>query len=173
MRATFRSSNPPRRASLTLAVLLGLACGCSGPKIAPPPTMGDLSGAWLLETQDQPVRFVDSAGDTLSLTVGREPLRLQQGKAVSDTSLVIDMAGLFVSGAMSVSKGRYDRTEATFVTAGPSAGTLTFRAPALRFLGQWNGREFSGHFQVDEARAGKDAALLDPPRAWTLRRLDP
>jgi hypothetical protein len=135
--------------------------------------MGDLSGAWLLQTEGQPVRFVNSDGDTLSLTVGREPLMLRQGEAVSDTSIVIDVVGLFVSGAMHVSKGLDDRsTEAEFVTTGPSAGTLTFRAPALSFLGNWNGREFSGHFKIDEERAGKDITVLDPQRAWSLRRLD-
>ena len=162
----------PAFASLALPALLSLAAGCSGPKIAPPPTMGDLSGAWLLETEDLPVRFVTPAGDTLSLTVGREPLRLQQGKAVSDTSIVIDIAGLFVSGAMNLSKGRYDRTEAELVTGGAAAGTLAFRAQALSFTGTWNGQEFSGRVGVDLTRAGEDAAVLDPPRGWTLRRLE-
>jgi hypothetical protein len=135
--------------------------------------MGDLSGPWLLETDGQPVRFVDSDGDTLTLAVGREPLMLRQGPAASDTSIVVEVAGLFVSGAMRDAKSMHGRpTEAELVTAGPSAGTLTIRASTLSFLGHWDGRAFSGHFRVDLARAGADVRTLDPQRAWTLRRLD-
>ena len=53
---------------LLFSTVLVLTSGCSGPKTAPPPAMGDLSGAWLLKTESQPVRFVNSEGDTLTLT---------------------------------------------------------------------------------------------------------
>ena len=80
---------------------------------------------------------------------------------------------ILVSGVWNVPKSGHDRsTDAELVTAGPSAGTLTFHAPALTFLGHWSGQGFSGHFKIDPERAGKDATALDPPRAWTLRRLD-
>ena len=161
----------PWPATVVFTALLCLASGCSGPKTAPPPAMGDLSGAWLFESEGGPVRFVDADGDTLALAVGSEPLMLRQGQAVSDTSIVIDLAGLFVSGGRDVSKGLGGNSEAEFVTKGPSAGTLTFRASALSFLGKWNGRGFAGHFELDEERAGKDVEVLDPRRAWTLRRL--
>jgi len=134
--------------------------------------MGDLSGAWLLETAGRPVRFIDDHGDTVSLTVSSEPLLLRQGQAVSDTSIAIDVAGLLVSGSVNVSDRMNVRsTEGEFVTAGPSAGTLRFRGPALSFVGQWSDRGFSGHFDVDRESAGKNARPLDSKEAWTLRRL--
>ena len=99
-------------------------------------------------------------------------LTAPQGPAVSDTSVAVEMIGLFVSGATHMSKKIDGRaTVAEFVTAGPSEGTLSFEAPALSFEGTWDGREFSGHFRVDEERAGKDARALDPQQVWTLRRL--
>lgn len=162
-----RNVRAPALAALVAATL----AACAGPRAAPPPPMGDLSGPWLLETDGRPVRFVGADGDTISLTVAREPLLLRQGAAVSDTSIAVEIAGLRVAGAMEVTKGIHGSHDAELVTGGAAAGRLTFLAPVLTFTGRWSDDAFTGEFQVDPERAGKHARLLDEPRAWTLRRM--
>lgn len=154
--------------SLTLALTLA---ACAASRTAPAPPMGDLSGPWLLETAGEPVRFVNAQGDTTSLTVSREPLLLRQGKAVSDTSITLDIAGILVSGARKVSAGLRRKADAELVTAGTSKGRLTFFAPSLAFTGRWSEDGFVGEYRVDPAQAGRDIVVLDEPRAWSLRRL--
>lgn len=162
--------NPLPTPALALIAAAGLAA-CAGPRTAPPPPMGDLSGPWLLETDGAPVRFVNADGDTMSLSVSNEPLLLRQGDAVSDTSVAVEIAGLRVAGAMEVTKGMHRAGDAELVTAGASAGRITFLAPVLTFSGRWGESSFSGEFRVDPKQAGKDAVVLDGPRTWTLRRM--
>jgi len=159
------------RFPLSVVPLALLAAACAAPKTAPPPSMGDLSGPWLLETEGRPVRFVTADGDTVALTVSNEPLLLQQGDAVSDTTVSLEIAGLRVAGAMEVSKGISRSPDAELVTAGPSAGTLTFFAPILSFEGQWNEKAFSGEYRIDVEQAGKNVVVLDAGRPFTLRRI--
>jgi hypothetical protein len=148
-----------------------IVAACAAPKTAPPPPMGDLSGPWLLETDARPVRFVNDRGDTVSLTVSNEPLLLRQGAAVSDTSVAVEIAGLRVAGAMEITKGVSGPKDAELVTAGPSAGTLSFFAPVLSFEGRWGEASFSGEYRIDPKQAGKDVVILDAGRSFTLRRI--
>jgi hypothetical protein len=133
--------------------------------------MGDVSGAWLLETDGRPIRIVRGPADTVSVTVSREPLIVRQGEAVSDTSITLGIAGVVVVGGRGVAKGIHATADAELVTAGPLAGWLTFSAPMLVFQGKWTDGAFAGTFRVDRAQAGKDVVVLDAPREWRLRRI--
>ena len=159
-----------RVAALVVPVALVVAA-CAGPKTAPPPSMGDLSGPWLLETDGRPLRFLTADGDTVSLTVPNEPLLLRQGGAVSDTSVAVEIAGVRVAGAMEVTKGMTRSQDAELVTAGASEGRLTFFAPILEFSGRWDRTSFSGEYRIDRKQAGKDVVVLDAKRSFTLRRM--
>jgi hypothetical protein len=72
---------------------------------------------------------------------------------------------------MAVMKSVSRSGDAELVTAGASAGRLTFLAPILAFSGRWEGDAFSGELRVDPSQAGKNVVILDAPRPWTLRRM--
>jgi len=159
----------PLLGAVALAGLLLPAC--AGSRTAPPPPMGSLAGPWLLGTEAHPVRFVKASGDTVALLVSREPVVVRTGGALSDTSVAVNIAGVLVSGALSVPRGSLAGTPGELVTAGPSAGRITFTAPGLSFEGTWGEGAFAGTFRVDREQAGKDVVVLDAPQTWTLRRL--
>lgn len=158
-----------RAAAVAALALVFGACATTG--TAPPPPMGDVSGAWLLETDGQPIRIVRGEADTVTVTVSREPLVVRQGEAVSDTSITLGIAGVTVVGARGVANGIHSTADAELVTAGPLAGWLTFSAPMLSFQGKWTEGGFAGTYRVDRKQAGKDVVVLDAPREWRMRRI--
>lgn len=161
-----------RTGSAAAVAALALALGaCAVVRTAPPPPMGDVSGAWLLETDGRPIRIVRGEADTVTVTVSREPLVVRQGEAVSDSSITLAIAGVVVVGGRSVASGIRPGDDAELVTAGPMAGWLTFSAPMLSFQGKWTEDGFAGTYRVDRKQAGKDVVVLDAPREWRMRRI--
>ncbi len=158
-----------RFALAALAMLL-LAVGCSTKQR--PPVPGEivrLGGPWRMEC-DGEIRVQREEGEPLPLTLGIVPLTLKVDGWATDSTVVLDVAGLSVSGAGRLPgdvRGLAVSGE-LFVT-GAAKDSVIFRGQGLRWTGRLQGDEFVGTVGLDPEFSRKHSLRADGPSPdWRL-----